>query len=36
MFHAMKAVTVIGVLALLALGFALSPDDVAARSATLG
>jgi hypothetical protein len=36
MFHAMKAVTVIGVLALIALGFALSSENVAARSAGLG
>jgi hypothetical protein len=36
MFNAMKVLTVTGVLALIALGFALSAENVAARSAGLG
>jgi hypothetical protein len=36
MSYAMKVLTVTGVLALMALGLALSPENVAARSATSG
>ncbi len=36
MFHDMRALTVIGILALMALGLALASENAAARSATLG